>query len=444
MSHNRRTCVSHHKNLDIFHNIKNHTPIPNNNTNNNKRFHATLIHKQWQRRVKKHVYSNRLGISYDISYSANGHKYLTTYNDRRMYRKRLDNFRSHHSDSSKRSKKQKSRFQRACRYVFYNRGKNRKSHRRVNTLEEKLHRARQHRFLFLPSQHVNKPIQHLKYHKKLVLRDEEHYNFPIPPAPRRPLGVNAVLNKTIDRLRRLSPGNNSISTSNTHSPATTLQPILLKEENTWHETLGIWIPNDLFPYVTDEPVYISKRQATLKGRQHAPGSTEWLKVIRNRKKAHESADRQEKERLLREEDLSARAKLWGTSSNSIEYREEMTKDLTKFQEHYHKKITPLIERHAVLENRITQGKNVYKTNKQLLQLERELGVFKIDYFSVIDDNGYHYRYKGHTSDDTKQLELRPHKRPSNLTINIDRHNTEIKKLRLDIPSPEDSKVFASL
>ncbi|POG71904.1 hypothetical protein GLOIN_2v1601228, partial [Rhizophagus irregularis DAOM 181602=DAOM 197198] len=68
------------------------------------------------------------------------------------------------------------------------------------------------------------------------------------------------------------------------------------------------------------------------------------------------------------------------------------------------KITPLIERRAVLKNRITQGKNVYKTNKQLLQLERELGVFKIDYFSVIDDNAYHYRYKGHTSDDTKQLE----------------------------------------
>ncbi|PKC50822.1 hypothetical protein RhiirA1_543804, partial [Rhizophagus irregularis] len=190
-----------------------------------------------------------------------------------MYRKRLDNFRSHHSDSSKRSKKQKSRFQRACRYVFYNRGNNRKSYRRVNSLDEKLHRARQHRFLFLPSQYINKPIQHLKYYKRLVLRDEEHYNFPIPPAPRRPFGTIASLNPFFDQANRLYPGNNSFSTSNTHSPATTTQPILLKEENTWHETLGIWIPNDLFPYVTDEPIYISKRQATLKGRQHDPGST---------------------------------------------------------------------------------------------------------------------------------------------------------------------------
>ncbi|PKC57193.1 hypothetical protein RhiirA1_428672 [Rhizophagus irregularis] len=120
----------------------------------------------------------------------------------------------------------------------------------------------------------------------------------------------------------------------------------------------------------------------------------------------------------------------------------MTKDLTKFQDHFHKKITPLIDRRSILQNRITQGKNVYKTNKQLLQLEQELGRFHIDYFSVMDDRDSHYRYKGHTSDDAKQLELRPHKRPLIPPTNIDRHNTEIKKLRLDILSPEDSKVFA--
>ncbi|CAB5159052.1 unnamed protein product [Rhizophagus irregularis] len=422
MSHNRRACVSHQKNLDIFHNIKIPTPLSNDNVNN-KQFHATLTHKQWQHRVKKHIYSNRLGISYDVSYLANGHKFLSTHNDRRMYRKRS---------------------------VFYNRGNNKNTHRHVNTLDEKLHRARQHRFLFLPSQNINKPIQHLKYHKRLELRDEEHYNFPIPPAPPRPLGAIGVINKTLDRLLRSCPGDNSISTSNTHSPATTSQPILLKEEKTWHEKLGIWIPNDLFPYVTDEPVYISNRQAKIKGQQYAPGCIYWLNGIRKRKEAHELAVRQQKEhearevkRLAYEEELSARAKLWGTSSNRIEYREDMTKDLTKFQDHFHKKITPLTDCRSVLQNRITQGKNVYKTNKQLLQLERELGLFSIDYFSVMDDCAPHYRYKGHTSDNTKQLELRPHKRPPIPITNTDRHNTEVKKLRLDIPSPEDSKVFAS-
>ncbi|PKB92420.1 hypothetical protein RhiirA5_444750, partial [Rhizophagus irregularis] len=119
-----------------------------------------------------------------------------------MYRKRLDNFRSHHSDSSKRSKKQKSRFQRACRSVFYNRGNQKKSHRRVDTLEEKLHRAKQHRFLFLPSQYINKPIQHLKFHKRLTFRDEDDYNFPIPPFSPRPLGPLGIMTRCVDLARR--------------------------------------------------------------------------------------------------------------------------------------------------------------------------------------------------------------------------------------------------
>ncbi|CAB5145118.1 unnamed protein product [Rhizophagus irregularis] len=409
MFHNRRACVSHHKHLDLFHNFKKLTLISNDITNN-KQFHATRIHQYWNIRKKKHIYSNRLGISYDVSYLANGYKFLHFLKDRRMYRKRLDNFRLHHSGSSTRSKKQKARFQRACRSVFYNRGNNQKSHRRVDNLVDKLH----------------------------LLRDEQYYAFPIPPDLNSAKAA-AVALANLDPPLRLCPGNNL--TTDTNSSTNTSQPILSKDENTWHDKLGIWIQNDLFPYVSDEPVYISKRQATLKGRQHAPGSTEWLTVIRKRKKAHESAERQEKECLLREEDLSARAKLWGTSSNSIEYREEMTKDLTKFQEHYHKKITPLIERRAVLENRIKQGKNVYKTNKQLFQLEQELGVFKIDYFSVMDDNAYHYRYKGHTSDDTKKLELRPHKRPPIPHTNTDRAVTYIKKARLDTLSPEDFKVF---
>ncbi|EXX76887.1 uncharacterized protein OCT59_015343 [Rhizophagus irregularis] len=368
-----------------------------------------------------------------------------------MYRKRLTNFQSYHSDSSKRSKKQKLRFQRACRSIFYNRGHKpkKKPHKRSITKEEKLYRARQHHFLFLPSLVIAKPIEHLKYYKGFMLRTEDDYKFPIPPKRSRgPVGAGAVITTIQDRLSRQHPGNKLPSTSHTHSPATHLQPILLNEEKTWHEKLGIWIPNDLFPYVTEEPIYISKRQERLKGQQYEPGCIYWFDAIRKRKNAHELAIQRQKEHearevscLAHEAELSTRAKLWGTSTNRIEYREDMTKDLTKFQDHFHKKITPLIDRRSVLQNRLSQSKNVYKTNKQLLQLEHELGCFNIEYFSVIDDNGPHYRYKGHTSDDTKQLELRPHKRPPILSTNTDRHSIDIKKLRLDMTSPEDLKVF---
>ncbi|GBC34399.2 hypothetical protein GLOIN_2v1846320 [Rhizophagus irregularis DAOM 181602=DAOM 197198] len=417
MSHNRRACVSHQRNLDLFHHIKKHTPISNDIVNN-KQFHATRTYYQWYTGREKHIHSNRLGISYDVSYVANGYKFLHFFNDRRIS-------------------------------VFYNRGHGKIAYNPVDNLVDKLHRAKKHGFLFLPSQYIKKPIQHLKYHKRLVLRDEKYYNFPIPPDL---IGTRAaaVASANLDPPLRLCPGNDSTSTSDTHSSTTNSQPILSKDENTWYDKLGIWIPNDLFPYVTDEPVYISKRQAKLKGQQHTPGSYYWLNGIRKRKEAHELAVRQQKDReaseaarLLHEEELSSRAKLWGTSSNSIEYREAVTKDLTDFQEHFHKKITPLTDRRTVLQNRIKQGKNVYKSNKQLLQLEQELGLFQINYFSVMDDNAYHYRYKGHTSDDTKKLELRPNKRPPALPTNKDRPIIHIKKLRLDILSPEDFKVFAS-
>ncbi|PKB94816.1 hypothetical protein RhiirA5_437987 [Rhizophagus irregularis] len=343
-----------------------------------------------------------------------------------MYCKQLDNFCFHHSDKSKRGKRQKSRFQRACRSVFYNRGNNKKSHRFEDNIPEKLHRARQHRFLFLPSQQIYKPLQHLKYHKRLVLRDEKYYNFPILPDS---IGTLPILDPPL----RLCSGNVLTSISDTQSSTNNSQPILSNDENTWHEKLSIWIPTDLFPYITDEPVYISKRQAKLKGQYHTPGCVDWLKD----QEADEAA------KHLYNKDLLIRAKLWGTSINSIEYREGIVKDLTEFQDHFHKKITALMDRQTVLHDRIKQGKNVYKSNKQLLQLEQEFGQFKIDYFSVMDDNAYHYRYKGHTSDNTKQLELRPKKRSPVSPTNLDRPVTSIKKMRPDTLSPEDFKVFAS-
>ncbi|PKY63364.1 hypothetical protein RhiirA4_493608, partial [Rhizophagus irregularis] len=136
-------------------------------------------------------------------------------------------------------------------------------------------------------------------------------------------------------------------------------------------------------------------------KQHEPGSKGWLDAFYARKNHQESVDAFK----LYENGLSARAKLWGTSANSIEYREGMVKDLSAFQDHYHQKITALTDRQSFLHDKIKRGKSVYKTNQQLIKLETELAQFKIDYFSVMNDDESHYRYKGHTSDDTKELEF---------------------------------------
>ncbi|PKK57943.1 hypothetical protein RhiirC2_720882 [Rhizophagus irregularis] len=99
-------------------------------------------------------------------------------------------------------------------------------------------------------------------------------------------------------------------------PATIKQPIPSDDWNTWHDKLGILIPNDLLPYVTEDPIYVSKRQEKLKGKHLAPGTKKWFEAIEDRKRAAEQIV--ENETYMRE--WTARAKLWGTSFNSIEHR----------------------------------------------------------------------------------------------------------------------------
>ncbi|PKK58748.1 hypothetical protein RhiirC2_795832, partial [Rhizophagus irregularis] len=117
------------------------------------------------------------------------------------------------------------------------------------------------------------------------------------------------------------------------------------------------------------------RQEKLKGKHHAPGSKAWFTAIKEHKRFAEL--KIERDNYIVE--TSARAKFWGTSFNSIEHREGMEK--------------------------LDKGKSVSKSNKKLEQLEQEFAQFKIDYFSVMNISADHYRYKGHTSDDTKELEL---------------------------------------
>ncbi|RGB43117.1 hypothetical protein C1646_750177 [Rhizophagus diaphanus] len=144
------------------------------------------------------------------------------------------------------------------------------------------------------------------------------------------------------------------------------------------------------------------------------------KEVESEKKQHKS-DVKYQQYLDR---LSTRAKPWGTSAKSIEHREGMVKDLTNFQDYYHEKINILINRQEQLQDRINTKR-------------------------VMNDNNSHYQYKGYTSDDTKQLELCPHKRQhTNLSVSYSGRLDSAKKLRPHTPTKEDhrpsSLVFSEL
>ncbi|RGB22406.1 hypothetical protein C1646_776142, partial [Rhizophagus diaphanus] len=258
-----------------------------------------------------------------------------------MYCKRLRNFQSYHHGPHPTSKKQRSRFERACQSVFtgrrprFDKYKNTRQNKHTpsDDIKDKLRQARMHRFLFLPSQHINKPIQHLKYHKNSSPYTPTNYNHPIPPqltkaSPAEPnqrqvykqdLNINQVDG---DPSHNFTTDDHPMMIDSTQTEGSSTKPPVQtrsKEGHTWHENLGIFIPNDLLPYVTEDPVYINKTQERKKGKHYPPGHKEWFAAIKVRKQCHE-------QRIAREQyekELSARAKLWGTSTNSIEYREGM-------------------------------------------------------------------------------------------------------------------------
>ncbi|CAB5192758.1 unnamed protein product [Rhizophagus irregularis] len=196
-------------------------------------------------------------------------------------------------------------------------------------------------------------------------------------------------------------------------PAITIQPIPSDDRNTWHDKLGFLIPNDLLPYVTEEPIYVSKNQEKLKGKHHTP----------EEKRAY-----------------SLRARHWGTSTHTLEFRESMVSDLIHFQDHFHKQISKLTDRRQLYQDNLDKGKSVSKNKTRLEQLEQDFAKFKVAYHSVIDTRAIHHRLKGDTTDDTKELEFRPHKRSDNMSLDNIRHTGSVKKFRSDLLTTDDVNV----
>ncbi|PKB95147.1 hypothetical protein RhiirA5_507386 [Rhizophagus irregularis] len=128
-----------------------------------------------------------------------------------MYKKKFINFKHIYSNNARTRRKQYQRFQRRCKRIFRLGNPN-----APDTLEDKLIMAKKHRFLFLESQYIDKPIKHLKYSKKTSLPDAQDYQY----------------------------------------------------------LLSIFVPDRLRPYIPSQPIYSPKGAI-----YYAPGSTGWFKYL---------------------------------------------------------------------------------------------------------------------------------------------------------------------
>ncbi|EXX72271.1 hypothetical protein GLOIN_2v1872974 [Rhizophagus irregularis DAOM 181602=DAOM 197198] len=155
-----------------------------------------------------------------------------------------------------------------------------------DTLEDKLIMAKMHRFLFLESQYIDKPIKHLKYSKKTsyrMLRIINTWFLFFLLAYRR---VNAF-NIATPEASTTTPASTSEIIAIVFNPNENMRPDLLHR----FTQLSIFVPNRLRPYIPSQPIY-SPEDAIY----YAPSSTGWFKYLEKKVKSAAKAAINQQER----------------------------------------------------------------------------------------------------------------------------------------------------
>ncbi|PKY58078.1 hypothetical protein RhiirA4_479686 [Rhizophagus irregularis] len=364
MSKGRRACVSHQPSFfknNILHNVRN---VQNGKQRehpnaflNDKSSHANLLFNKWNRREKKQVHSQRLGISYMESLHARNKGAVLQGHNKFMYRKRFDNFQIEQSKNARTAKRQDIRHQRSCRRIF-----NRKEHNREDTMRHRLITAQRYRFLFLNSQYVNKPIKHLRYSRGLEYPD---YGFYTP-----------------------------------YGDAYCIRPILTAEP--FNPIPDMVIPSKYRGVIPKVPVY------TNSGSYIVPGSRQWFRYIDNVlqnppprstrafRRAQRAADLQNEI----QEELRTQTPLQGTSHKRYFCRKNRKDILTKESNNHYDGMSDLMKQYNEsddLERKIAICKEMEIFNQRAGNHTRRIinaRTFKLLPLDAASD----------TSDDTKEIE----------------------------------------
>ncbi|GBC42516.2 hypothetical protein GLOIN_2v1771732 [Rhizophagus irregularis DAOM 181602=DAOM 197198] len=217
MSLNRRACGTHQSEFlrtEINHHLK---PVPDSDPGfiNSKSSHANHVYDLWQHRWNNNIFSNRLGIRYNVRFAANSSNFICKHPGAYIYRKHLSDFKLNLSSNPTTKRKQETRFKRHCTRVFKN----------INPIsrtmkEDKLAAGRRFRFLFHEAQHIYSPIHHLKFKRfstEKLLPDPDDYTFKIP--------YHTLENSSITPIARSQP-----STSYRPSGANTILHYLNAKE----------------------------------------------------------------------------------------------------------------------------------------------------------------------------------------------------------------------
>ncbi|CAB4404258.1 unnamed protein product [Rhizophagus irregularis] len=175
MSDNQHGCIAHHNKIQLCSRKSVLNPDKINISLESKGFHARRLYSMWHNSRIKHNSSKRLGITFSTRYSVNNINNILQKGNTYIYNKVYDNFNFEFSKRNSTRKKQRQRFERKCKKIFQD-----CDNKDDTPTEDKFLASKRHGFLFHPLQSFKKRVSHLRYKKKYHVPLQKYYNFKLP------------------------------------------------------------------------------------------------------------------------------------------------------------------------------------------------------------------------------------------------------------------------
>ncbi|CAB4446655.1 unnamed protein product [Rhizophagus irregularis] len=422
MSENRHGCIAHHNKIQLRSRNQVKNPDEINISLESKDFHARRLHNRWIHGRTKNNFSKRLGITFNTRYSVNNINNILRKGNTYIYNKIYENFNFGFSKKNNVQRKQRQRFDRKCKHVFRN------CDTKDDTLtEDKLLSSKRQGFLFHPLQSYKKCISHLRYKKRYQVPLQKYYNFKLPTLNTK--SSDPEVKREVHIAHYFESNRHGSSLDPSYKTESTLDtPVASTANNTWNQTVSSssllninaapftpktvtqkgkkkrkepiisdkdflstlrtfneeqrnrannkregtstsqvknFIPDDLLPFIPDEPIYkdgkvysllTKKEKATLK--PLTEGSKSWRVAIRSIKDA---ADRK-RELETYKDNLALK---WETTRYAGEFCEEFTSDLFYVQNSYYDFFTYKNRVDHVTPIDETKGKKPIQNNKNI-------------------------------------------------------------------------------
>ncbi|PKK61663.1 hypothetical protein RhiirC2_791479 [Rhizophagus irregularis] len=396
MSDNRHECGLHffRKYPAAIAFVRNeHGDLIPKNQRRNKQFHANLTFDRWITKESKSISSSRTGISYNSRYIVCNSNRKLRPGRTHIYHKLMDNFQLSPSPNPRTAKKQQIRFERSCRRI-------------------------------------------LSQEKTADIPKQKDYNFTIPHY----FNTNTNTGTRPKALRNIS-----VATAMTSASVPNNENLYTVAP--YNPVPDMFIPIKYRDIIPPDPIYDNSGSFII------PGSRAWFTYM------HQLDLDTRDDRLEKANDATFATKMdrlyaEGEASKARYQQQRQVSESTEWNNVCHTYMQSV--------KRPTLTKNQKKYQKQKMKkkkiLEPEIDSFFINYPNVepplslkpkkftrswFDYQGRTFPSDPNTSDDTKELEIRPLKRNNHIFNHNSSSNSIHKRSRLDTPLALDSEQAGS-